>query len=294
MASKIQKLKEDLASLENQTLLIYGELHEQYHKYINLLSQALKKQFILAAYQLCTQNYPHNFLNLSYNQRENLQVKLKDCIVKYQEELLKVLEKANLSAQLPPLKLIEKILSNWAKSDSELRDSEPLGVTEDRASQPILIKNPEHLFHWCKIIETEIINLITDFSKEANHILQEANILPSQLPPQILDMAIQAEESGQPISGNPNLLNVMVETGTKNKDQNDDEPGSSGKITKITAIHLRLAEIEFADPSLTIEHKEIRKLLEKASYIRKQYQKKERECAIAEAESAWRSSWYDE
>jgi hypothetical protein len=64
-------------------------------------------------------------------------------------------------------------------------------------------------------------------------------------------------------------------------------------LTRIIAIHLRLAEIEFADPALTAARNLIRKLAVKAKTLRREYYKHQRERAVAQAEAAWRSSWFD-
>jgi hypothetical protein len=293
MAGKIQKLKEDLVTIENQTALMFIEIRQQYHKYLTALSQAVKKQLISASYQICTQVYPQTFLNLSYSQREKLQEKIKLLCQQAAERLLKSIGKADQCVQ-SPLKIIEQILANLPDYESVKIEQQSLQNSEDIPKKTLVIKHPEQLVSWCKILEKEITNLLAHLSQEVNHVLQNGHILPGQLPAQILDMAIQAEEAGQPISGSPNLLNVLVETGSKNNEEKDDNDENVGKITKIVIVYLRLSEIEFVEPSLSVHHKEIRNLLEKVNQMGKQYHKKQQDCAVAEAEAAWRASWHEE
>lgn len=301
MAGKIQKLKEELNTIEQQTSLISLDLRESYNRYLNLLSESIKRQLVLAAYQICTQVYPRAFIGLSYSQREKLQENLKELGNNAKEKVMRSLEKSSQSLPLSNISLIEKMLLNISALESQSDNlensgnSEPSFLSQIAEENSSKISNPDELIYWTKTIEKLIINALDNLSKEANHCLQQAHILPSQLPPQVLDMAIQAEEAGQPMSGGPNLLNVLVETGRKSNDEDEDEDENDipDKITKITAIHLRLAEIELVDANLSIHKKEIRTLLEKINQLRKNHHKKQRELAIAEAETAWRASWYD-
>jgi len=93
-------------------------------------------------------------------------------------------------------------------------------------------------------------------------------------------------EAAEAVAGPPNLLNLLVET------ENSLESGST--MTQLLAIHLRLSEIEFADSTVMAGRNQIRKLSAKASQLGRDYQKKQRERAVAEAEAAWRSSWFEE
>ena len=59
-------------------------------------------------------------------------------------------------------------------------------------------------------------------------------------------------------------------------------------------LRLKLTEIEFADPILSGKRNEIHNLLKKISRMHKTYQEKKHEHAVAEADAAWRSSWYED
>jgi hypothetical protein len=115
-------------------------------------------------------------------------------------------------------------------------------------------------------------------------------------------MALEAEENGIGMnrSGHPNILNLLIEATAVSElnsdDENDDdddggETANHSSITKITAIHLRLAEIEFGDPNLSHSRKQLRIFLERLGKLRKQYRQLKREYLTVEAKNAWRSSW---
>ena len=114
-------------------------------------------------------------------------------------------------------------------------------------------------------------------------------------------MAIQAGEEGQSLGGGNNMLNILVEAKNpepeeekdEDEDDGDDHDFSSGKVTKVTAIHLRMAELEFADTRLSVERNQIRSLWEQLNRLGEQYYRIRKEYTIAQAEAAWRSSWYD-
>jgi hypothetical protein len=140
---------------------------------------------------------------------------------------------------------------------------------------------------WQESLEQQIRELLDQVSNQANQILQSYNIIPNKLPSKLLEMAIKAEEKGSPMTGPPNLLNVLIEA------KNNDKP-EEATITPVTAIHLRLSEIEFADIGLSNQRHQIRNLLADLASIKQKYKKLNKELAIASAESAWRSSWYEE
>lgn len=99
------------------------------------------------------------------------------------------------------------------------------------------------------------------------------------------------------------MLNILVEAKNpeleeeKDEDDGDEDEDNrdflSGKVTKVTAIHLRMAELEFADARLSVERNQIRSLWEQLNRLGEQYHRIRKEYTIAQAEAAWRSSWYD-
>ncbi|ELR99178.1 hypothetical protein [Gloeocapsa sp. PCC 73106] len=95
MTRTIQQITKDLETLEQKVAIVSQESYHIYSQYLESLSAALRQQFILASYQLCTQIYPEYFLKLSYSQREQLQQNL---IEISQENLQEILaEKQNIT-----------------------------------------------------------------------------------------------------------------------------------------------------------------------------------------------------
>jgi hypothetical protein len=289
MARAIQQIKQDLAGLEEQSAIYAAELHSRYLKYLNVLSQSVRKQVILASYQICTQSYPELFLALSFNQRQKLQENLQKLGKELLSHLLSYLEPSDSLASLDNANVMEQMLESFplsAENSPELTESPP------ETGEPIA--NPDRLVQWCKKVEKGIAETLEHLSQEANRYLQQAQILPTKLPAKVIEMAIQAEETGSTLSGAPNLLNLLIETSDNNDDESSQALSNRSDITKITAIRLRLSEIEFADADLSVERQQIRNLLEKVNKIQRLYHKKQRECAVAEAETAWRSSWFED
>lgn len=288
MGRTIQQIKKDLTVLEETVANLAVEIRSIYLKYLGLLSQATRQQLILATYQICTHIYPDSFLKLSFSQREKMQKNLRILANKAQPMLAQSLQESNRKLLLKEQQQ-ESLPS--AKEEPNQEDlSNPTAEIESQEKQneekEIIISNPNELIYWQLLIEEKIYETLSSLSTEANGLLMQAGIVPKKLPAKVMEMALQAEEGASPISGLPNLLDFLIETG------NNDEP-EEGNITKMTAIRLRLTEIEFADHLLGIERNQIRTLLARIEQIQKQYQKIKQECAVAEAETAWRSSWFD-
>jgi hypothetical protein len=148
--------------------------------------------------------------------------------------------------------------------------------------------NPVELSKWYQSIELATQYNLKKTSHEANLLLQKANILPQKLPQAILEAATAAAETSSEMApAPPNLLNLVIEVANKQ------QSGESG-LTKIMAINLRLAEIEFADSTLSSQRRQINDILMRLQKLRRDYLKKQRERSIAEAEGAWRASWYED
>lgn len=147
-------------------------------------------------------------------------------------------------------------------------------------------QSPKELVQWQQQLEQAISNTLKTLSRETNHLLQQTGISPNTLPSPLLEAAANSSEaSSEAIAGPPNLLNLLV-------DQSDEE--SQDSATHIVAIHLRLSEIEFADAALRAKRNQIRTLEVRVNSLGREYHKTQRERAVAEAEAAWRTSWFEE
>jgi hypothetical protein len=105
-------------------------------------------------------------------------------------------------------------------------------------------------------------------------------------------MAMQTDGGNIPVNDSPNLLNLIVET-DRNREESAPNAQETANLTKVVAINLRLPEIEFSNPTLSIERDRLRRELERLSKMRQHYRQLKKELASAEAEAAWRATWFD-
>ena len=292
MVRNLGQLQQEVAALEETVADVAVELRHLYEEYLDSLSQAARQQLIVASYQVCTQVYPESFLTLSLKQKEKLQEEIRHLGNQLLPQLIAALDAEVKETDALELNILEQMLD----ADEELESSLDLpnqSLPEDRKdvtaddlieqASELPLKDPENLVYWYQQIERGIEQTLENASKETNSLLHQVQVLPSQLPASIIDVAMEAEETGASVSGSPNLLNLLIEA----------EGSEKSAIAKITAIRLRRSEIEFSDPALSAQRQPIRKLLEKISQMRQQYRQLKRDCAIAEAEAAWRASWYE-
>lgn len=275
MARAIERIERDIAVLKVAIQAIATELQSAYASYLTTLGKALGKQLILASYHLCTQGYAENFLSLSLNQRQKLQ-----------QGIRKLSQKAG-----------EQLLAYIQREEAEEEENEDTGETQEGESNPksqvpnpkfFDSSNPIELAQWQQELEEATQEILKRVSHNANVLLQKAGILPKKLPEPILAAAAAVSEaSAEVIPGPPNLLNLVIEI--ENEQESEDS-----SLTQIMAINLRLGEIEFADPTLLSERKQIRNILVQLNKLGREYQKKQRELTVAEAEAAWRASWFED
>ncbi|MEA5506425.1 hypothetical protein VB735_25610 [Halotia wernerae UHCC 0503] len=302
MARAIERIEQDITALQQQIRAIATELHSAYASYLTTLGQALQKQLILASYHLCTQGYPEKFLGLSLNQRQKLQQAIRKLGQQAAEQLLncmksgedielltngesdeKLVDEENLDANSPPHPTLWEEISSTVSNPEELYIPSPRYLTSPDPS------NPVELAKWQQGLEHQTQQTLKKVSHEANLVLQKADILPKKLPEPILEAAAAAasEASAEVMPGPPNLLNLVIEI----ENEQDAEDSS---LTQLMAINLRLGEIEFADAALSSDRKQIRNILVRLNKLGREYQKKQRERSIAEAEAAWRASWFED
>ncbi|AVH65516.1 hypothetical protein CDG77_29760 [Nostoc sp. 'Peltigera membranacea cyanobiont' 213] len=277
MARAIERIERDIEALKEAIRAIAIELQNAYASYLNTLGLAVRKQLILASYHLCTQGYPENFLHLSLNQRQQLQQAIRKSGQVAAEQLLACIKSDEAGLDKEEVE----------EEDKEVASSELLDTSN---SQPLTTdtSNPIELAKWQQNLEEVTQEILKKVSHDANLLLQKSGVLPKKLPEPILAAAAAAasEASAEAMPGPPNLLNLVIEI--ENEQQSED----SG-LTQIMAINLRLGEIEFADVALSSERRQIRSILVQLNKLGREYQKKHRERAIAEAEAAWRASWFE-
>jgi len=242
-----------------------GRTIQQIRKDLDRIEERVKliKEDIYKTYtdylDILTQVVAHHFILACY------QV----CTQIYPESFLKLSFSQRESLQQQLRKISQDNFQNLLE-DSEEQDN---------------INNPVELQEWQKNLENNLENKLEELSKVGNNCLQKVGILPEKIPSRIIEMAIEAEDSIPTIGNVANLLNLLVETGKKD---DDDEKN----IMKITMLRLRLSDIEFSDSNLTSKRHKLREIKEEINQLEQKYQRQIRELAIAEAEAAWRSSWH--
>lgn len=304
MSRAIERIEREIAGLEQTIAELAEEFYNTYSRYLAALGKGIRQQLIVATYHLCTQSYPEEFLSLSFNQRQKLQQTIKQLAERTAQELVlqvnSPMQAKHRSISINELEinelqeLIEESIAEIEKQDideetnhlteSELAESKVELTTEKPNTN---ISNPDALLHWQERLENSIAQILQRLSRDSNLRLQQSGLLPKKLPEPVLEAAAKVEAAAETMPGPPNLLNLVIET-------ESDRESQSSTVTHLVAIHLRLSEIEFPDSTLTSLRQQIRNLSVKLHTTRREYQKKQREKAIAEAELAWRASWFDE
>ena len=295
MTGRLNRLQQDLKNIETEVANLAERMGEKYRIYLDLLGESLYKQAIGTVYHICTRYYGGEFLALSHGNRQKLQQEIKTLGQEAKASLQQLGEQSFDRGAFSGIGFSKSLAETVDTPDFLklfLDKPENLAATRE-------INNPDILLHCCRLIEKNCIEILNHLSKQINQQLQKAYILPPHIPSQIIDRAIEAGEEGQSLGGGHNMLNILVEAKNpepeeeKDEDDGNDHDFSRGKITKVTAIHLRMAELEFADTRLSVERNQIRSLWEQLNRLCEQYHRLRKEYTIAEAEAAWRSSWYD-
>lgn len=308
-----------------------AELKHSYTSYLTNLGQAVRQQLMLASYHLCTQGYPEAFLNLSFDRRQQLQQEIRQLGNLAAQQLPSLtqgqLEFPVIDEDEEDEEYGEDEDEEYGEDDEDEDDEADDAIDdetltdshEDTQSQeknvaaslsqslkkhfpnskvtvakiilnlssPGDMSNPISLLLWQQYIEGAIAQILRQVSRNTNRLLQSAEILPKKLPEPIMEAAATSSEAAaESIPGPPNLLNLVIEVDNEDKSQ-------ELAMTKLMAINLRLLEIEFADATISSGRQKIRNLLVQLNKLGKQYQKYQRERAVAEAEAAWRASWVE-
>src|SRR6476661_119816 len=296
-----ERIEQDLAGLEEALAALNLEFRSTYEGYLTALGQAVRQQLILACYHLCTQAVPESFLKLSFEGRQKMQQSVKALAAESEEKLRSLVTESQAEEEIEEDDFDEE---EEQEEEDEADDKEEDEKEKHQVSainylfslanyQLPSTNSPESLARWQNSIEQSIANILKLLSRDTNRLLKQSGILPSQLPEPVLEAASGAESSGESVAGPPNLLNLIIETDVSPASRKLAETLGS-RALHITAIKLRLSEIEFADAGTSAWRQQIRNLSLKLNSLGRDYQKKQRELAVVEAESAWRSSWFED
>ncbi|MFB8789880.1 MAG: hypothetical protein U7123_13755 [Potamolinea sp.] len=299
MVRAVERIEQDLATIDEAIAHLATEFHSTYLQYLILLGQAVRQQLIQASYKVCTQGYPQSFLALSFNERQKLQQAVRQLGSQAQEQLLSHLQQPKILSETAATDQPEEIVDQSSVNDEQAY-GEPLpnlfemvlglgASPEDfnsKTSKKVLSK-PEQLAKWIEKLERAIAQTLQTISRQTNRLLQKNRIIPEKLLSSVLEATAQGDPSLGSTTHSANLLNLLMDS------ESEDDLDNS-KITRILAISLRLLEIEFADPALSAARNQIRKLSARLSTLQREYQKNQQELAVAKAEAAWRSSWFED
>jgi hypothetical protein len=281
MARSIEQVGHDLIQLKTTSGEVGRELTAVYRSYFSHLATALRQQSIQSCYHLCTNCYPDAFLQLNYNQRS---------------QLLKTLQRVigNVTARL--VSIIDPIPDRVNHSDD---DDEPTGELTSMQVTPIdWFDTPLSLSTWQQNLEVELLHRTKEISYKVNLLLQQAQIAPANIPKPILEADPEADRQADGVVSAPNILSVFIEQASIEEQQLGDnenaEDDDLNSIIKIHSLYLRLTEVEFSDGTVLSLRKNINQLVNKVSVLRREYLQKQQELKIAEAESAWRNSWFED
>lgn len=255
----MEQINRDIAALEATVRAIAMELENAYISYLTVLGQGVAKQLMLASYHVCTQGYPKQFVSLNLSHRQQLQ-----------QDIHKL-------AKLAAAQLLKHTQVEHPLEFSFLIEEE---------TAPINFSNPTMLIKWQRQVEDAIAQTLKTLSSQTNSLLQASEILPNNLPltPLLEAATSSSEDTPEIMTGMPNLLNLLIET---------DSESQESSVTQIIAIHLRLIDIEFADATIRAKRSQIRSISGTVGKLEREYQKKQRERDVAEAEAAWRASWFE-
>ena len=295
MAKPIEQVEQDLHQLRTSSREIGRELTAAYRSYFGSFAPTLKQQSIQGCYHLCTNFYPEAFLKINYDRRA---------------QLLKTLQRV-ISNAIADLSV--HIESSGQTSSND--DDEPTGELTAMPAIPIdWFETPSSLSTWQRNLEAELNHSLKEISYKLNVLLQQAQIMPPDIPKPILEANPEADRQGGNTANIPNLLSVLIGQASNKREEEIDEDDEEeqdeedaldaamekliqsrdpAQIIQIHSLYLRLTEIEFSNVTVLSLRKNISQLTNKVKILNREYLHKQQELKIAEAEAAWRNSWFE-
>ncbi len=332
MARPIQQIQQDLETLQKNVAEAASELRQLYSNYLQVLSQCVKQQLMLGAYQVCTQVYPEFFLKLSFSQRQELQQQIRAISTEVGEFLQEIdnIEQSQLSSEPTELNLLAEMIKNLPlnKISNQETDIDKKEVTDDERkleaeqslSEIVLDGNQDNIKELAEQLENMAAEDLEseksqelDFSnpqhlvlwqkrieKNLKRTLSDTSVKANKclqeaqiLPKHLPSKVIDMAIKAHDVSGNNQKINGLPNVINLVVEIEKESKGKKAKVTHVSLLRLRLSEIEFAETALSVHRSKIRNLSKKIQQLRKQYQAIEKECAIAEAEAACRAGWYE-
>ena len=306
----MERIEQELAALSRSVQTLAGELQRAYRDYLRSLSPTLRQQLFLMTYQVCTQGYPKQFLGLSLGQRQTLQAQLRDLAHHSQTHLLDLVADPDRLPDPPdcpvdPVPVPDPDHSTPASDpaialgDSTLDFPAALALAPPpRSPQDLQPLTVHTLIRWQQAIETAIAQELHSLCIKTNHLLQQSGILPNKLPE--FFKATDNIDTEQMEAISQNILEMLADVQNSADLSDDDEESEVGfskpqfTITmRLMTVHLKLTDIEFSDNTTSSLRTRLRSLISRLKKLQQDSRKKERDLAIAQAEVAWRSTWFD-
>jgi menaquinone-dependent protoporphyrinogen IX oxidase len=95
----IEQINQSITALEQQATDLGEQFYQAYQGYLGAVGQSAQQQLVLAAYQICTEGYPDQFLGMAQADREALQRSLRQLAQALGSQLQTI---PHPSAELPP------------------------------------------------------------------------------------------------------------------------------------------------------------------------------------------------
>ncbi|MGB3293893.1 MAG: hypothetical protein WBB01_12975, partial [Phormidesmis sp.] len=140
MVKASSQIEQELALLQRRTEEMSNSLEPLYEGYLKALSEAGKRQLVMAAYHVCTQAYPDKFLALSWDQRNRVQQALQTLAGQLYNQLKERREQAKKMSRRPQhqqgLEFLQRLLEAKA-AGAEIfsqAESDQAGLSEASAS----------------------------------------------------------------------------------------------------------------------------------------------------------------
>uniref|UniRef100_A0A832H5M3 Uncharacterized protein n=1 Tax=Oscillatoriales cyanobacterium SpSt-402 TaxID=2282168 RepID=A0A832H5M3_9CYAN len=279
MAS-VERIEQEITELHKAVAILAEDFYQAYSEYLSALGQALCQQIVMSGYHVCTQGYPRQFLALSLSQRQALQQNFRALAKQSQANLMNLLNKPDSEETQPEDAEVAALFDHPEPEASKVENALPRSLT------------PTALAEWQNTLETAIAQEFGSVSAKANRLLQQAGVLPKKLPE-----FLQATTNSQieEMTHSSDMLSLLLEA-QANSTASDEEEGEEGPplVVQIVAFHLQLSDVEFGDATATALRNRLRSLSARLKKIGQLFRKKERELAIARAQDAWRSAWFED
>lgn len=310
MVQSIEQLERELAKLELAIADLCQQLTTIYPPYLKLFGETIRRQLIMAVYQICTETHPQAFLQMSLTQRSDLQTKIKHIAHGIQQQILAPLENLREIANSHPSPELTKTPDNLPSSSlsnslnnspSENLSNPPIRAWDDSPKEGLRQRQSRKikaLGHWQKQTDIEIHQLLQQASQEVNQVLHQAGLLTQKLPIGLLEAAAKMESmNATAVVGKPSILNLMMEVESLKEGKDDELEGEESAQKEpigLTAVYLRWTELEFHSPELSLAAQSVRSTVSKLHNLDREYHRLLKCHQVTQAQAAWRSSWVDD